>query len=73
MSEATDRYNALPDEQRWMLWELMCEEQIRMIAQDEKRIKADSDRAVRAGRDRAKRIQQELDRHRAQQSKKGGA
>ena len=71
MSESSDAYNALPFEQRHMLRNLMMENELRLIAAEQRRITKDYRRAITEHQDRAKRIEQELKKSTAEQNNGG--
>ncbi len=67
MREASREYNALPIDQRMLLRNLMMENELRLIAMEQKRITADYRRAIKEHRERAKRIERELEKSTAKE------
>jgi hypothetical protein len=68
MSDASEKFNALPIEQRKLLIPLMLENELRLIAMEQRRIREDYLRAIRAHKERANRIAQEIERLKAEES-----
>lgn len=66
MSEASEKFNALPYDQRLMLGTMLLEAELRLIEQAKRQLTNDYQRATKEHTDRAKRISEELAR-RAQQ------
>lgn len=63
MSKAfSEKYNALPIEQRTLLQGLMIEAEIRIVEQEKKRILEEAQKAVAAHSERIKRMRESLRR-----------
>lgn len=62
MKEFSDRYNALPDEHRNILWGLSIEHEIRFMELEKKRLLADFRKATKAINDRIKVMKSNLER-----------
>lgn len=62
MKEFSDRYNALSDDQRHILWGLSIEHEIRFMELEKKRMLSDFRKATKAINDRIKIMKANLDR-----------
>lgn len=62
MSAWSDSYNALPDDQRFMLNALMIEAEIRFVELEKKRIVSEARKAITEHNNRIYRMRQHLDR-----------
>ena len=62
MSEASDKFNALPYDQRLMLGTMLLEAELRLVDQAKRQLVNDHQRAMREHDARAKRIREEIAR-----------
>ena len=60
MSEHSDKYNALPDDQRFMINAMLIEAEIRIIEAEKKRMLSEYRRAIKAHNARIKNMQHHL-------------
>lgn len=60
MSEYSDKYNALPDDQRFMINAMLIEAEIRIIEAEKKRMLSEYRRTIKAHNARIKNMQHHL-------------
>ena len=62
MSDYSDKYNALPDDQRFMVNALLIEAEIRFVESEKKRIVREARKAITEHSNRIFRMRQQLDK-----------
>lgn len=62
MSEHSEKYNALPDDQRFMINAMLVEAEIRIVEVEKKRMLSEYRKAIKAHNDRIKNMRAHLKR-----------